>query len=116
MHEGFDRNRIRRHLLIFALSAPILAILTYFGLSQVSFNPVSNVIYLYICKAMFRPSHIWSCTSVIMRSKPTTCQFPTFLVSHILQFISFKILVTESNYLFVNCGYAASGFELAQDV
>lgn len=43
MHEGFDRNRIRRHLLIFALSAPILAILTYFGLSQRSKEVLSDI-------------------------------------------------------------------------
>ncbi|GIX69715.1 zinc transporter ZIP9 [Caerostris darwini] len=34
MHEGFDRIKIRKHLLIFALAAPVLAIITYFGISQ----------------------------------------------------------------------------------
>ena len=29
------RNRIRKHLLVFAAAAPIMALLTYFGLSQV---------------------------------------------------------------------------------
>lgn len=43
MHEGFDRNRIRRHLLIFALSAPVLAIITYFGLSQRSKEVLSDI-------------------------------------------------------------------------
>jgi solute carrier family 39 (zinc transporter), member 9 len=43
MHEGFDRNRIRRHLLIFALSAPVLAIVTYFGLSQRSKEVLSDI-------------------------------------------------------------------------
>ena len=36
LHEGFDRNRIRRHLAVFSAAAPLLAIITYFGLSQVS--------------------------------------------------------------------------------
>uniref|UniRef100_T1JMB8 Zinc transporter ZIP9 n=1 Tax=Strigamia maritima TaxID=126957 RepID=T1JMB8_STRMM len=34
LHAGLDRSRIKRHLLIFALSAPVLAIVTYFGISQ----------------------------------------------------------------------------------
>lgn len=34
MHEGLDRIRIRKHLLIFALAAPVSAIVTYFGISQ----------------------------------------------------------------------------------
>jgi len=35
MHAGLERNRIRKHLLVFALAAPVLAMLTYVGLSQV---------------------------------------------------------------------------------
>ncbi|XP_023019990.2 zinc/iron regulated transporter-related protein 102B isoform X1 [Leptinotarsa decemlineata] len=34
LHEGIDRQRIRKHLLIFSLSAPILTCLTYFGIGQ----------------------------------------------------------------------------------
>ncbi|KAJ8939348.1 hypothetical protein NQ318_005709 [Aromia moschata] len=34
MHEGIDRARIRRHLLIFSLSAPVLTCCTYFGIGQ----------------------------------------------------------------------------------
>jgi len=34
LHEGFDRTRIRRHLTVFAFSAPVLAIITYVGLNQ----------------------------------------------------------------------------------
>ncbi|CAH3021688.1 unnamed protein product, partial [Porites evermanni] len=34
LHEGLVRNRIRKHLLVFAAAAPIMALLTYFGLSQ----------------------------------------------------------------------------------
>ena len=29
LHEGLDRNRARKHLLIFSLSAPLLAVTTY---------------------------------------------------------------------------------------
>ena len=36
LHEGLDRNRIRRHLMIFSLAAPLLALLTFFGIGQVS--------------------------------------------------------------------------------
>lgn len=34
LHEGLQRNRIRKHLFVFALAAPLLAVVTYFGLSQ----------------------------------------------------------------------------------
>lgn len=34
MHEGLDRKRIKRHLLIFSLSAPIMSLFTYFCISQ----------------------------------------------------------------------------------
>ncbi|KAJ8982053.1 hypothetical protein NQ317_001748 [Molorchus minor] len=34
LHEGIERHRIRRHLLIFSLSAPVLTICTYFGIGQ----------------------------------------------------------------------------------
>ena len=37
LHENFDRDRIRKHLLVFSVAAPLLTVITYFGLSQVSF-------------------------------------------------------------------------------
>ncbi|XP_013176239.1 PREDICTED: zinc transporter ZIP9 [Papilio xuthus] len=36
MHAGLERNRIRKHLLIFSCSAPLLALLTYFGIGNES--------------------------------------------------------------------------------
>lgn len=36
LHEGLDRNRIRRHLTLFSVAAPFMALLTYFGLGQSS--------------------------------------------------------------------------------
>ncbi|CAB1330452.1 unnamed protein product, partial [Coregonus sp. 'balchen'] len=36
MHAGLERNRIRKHLLVFALAAPVLAMVTFVGLSQVT--------------------------------------------------------------------------------
>ena len=35
LHEGFDRTRIRKHLAVFSVAAPLLSVITYFGLSQV---------------------------------------------------------------------------------
>ncbi|MBN3270369.1 S39A9 protein, partial [Polyodon spathula] len=43
MHAGLERNRIRRHLLVFALAAPVLSMLTYLGLSQSSKEALSEV-------------------------------------------------------------------------
>lgn len=34
LHEGIDRQRIRRHLGIFSMSAPLLTLVTYFGIGQ----------------------------------------------------------------------------------
>ncbi|XP_014671011.1 PREDICTED: zinc transporter ZIP9-like [Priapulus caudatus] len=42
LHEGLERNRIRKHLLIFALAAPLLSVVTYFGLSQGNKETLSN--------------------------------------------------------------------------
>lgn len=43
MHEGLDRVKIRKHLLVFALAAPALAILTYFGISQSTKERLSSL-------------------------------------------------------------------------
>ncbi|KAI7688289.1 hypothetical protein SSS_05927 [Sarcoptes scabiei] len=34
LHEGLDRNKTRRHLIMFSLSAPIASFITYFGISS----------------------------------------------------------------------------------
>lgn len=49
LHEGIDRKRIRRHLGIFSLSAPLLTLVTYFGIGQEqketlnSFNATASI-------------------------------------------------------------------------
>ncbi|XP_005810709.1 zinc transporter ZIP9 [Xiphophorus maculatus] len=43
MHGGLERNRIRKHLLVFALAAPVLAMLTFLGLSQSSKEALSDI-------------------------------------------------------------------------
>ncbi|XP_015751372.1 PREDICTED: zinc transporter ZIP9-like isoform X3 [Acropora digitifera] len=43
LHEGLVRNRIRKHLLVFAAAAPVMALVTYFGLSQSSKEVLSSV-------------------------------------------------------------------------
>lgn len=42
MHEGLDRIRIRKHLIVFALAAPVSAIVTYFGISQSAKEALSS--------------------------------------------------------------------------
>lgn len=42
MHAGLDRNRIRKHLLIFSCSAPLLALVTYFGIGNESKQTLSD--------------------------------------------------------------------------
>lgn len=34
LHEGIERQRIRRHLAVFSAAAPLLTLLTYFGIGQ----------------------------------------------------------------------------------
>ena len=41
------RNRIRKHLLVFAAAAPIMALLTYFGLSQVIIQQCYIVLHVH---------------------------------------------------------------------
>jgi hypothetical protein len=53
MHEGLERNRIRRHLIIFSVSAPLLALLTYFGLGQVGYLIRSSEFNPYTVLANF---------------------------------------------------------------
>ena len=33
LHEGLDKGRVKKHLMIFALSAPVMAIVTFIMLS-----------------------------------------------------------------------------------
>lgn len=43
LHEGLERTRIRKHLLIFSLAAPLMAVVTYFGLGQDGKDTLSSV-------------------------------------------------------------------------
>ncbi|XP_066593275.1 zinc transporter ZIP9 [Prorops nasuta] len=43
LHEGVDRKRIGKHLLVFSLAAPCLAVLTYFGIGKEGKETLSNV-------------------------------------------------------------------------
>ncbi|XP_011307933.1 zinc transporter ZIP9-A [Fopius arisanus] len=43
LHEGVDKKRISRHLLVFSLSAPCLALITYFGIGKEGKETLSNV-------------------------------------------------------------------------
>lgn len=43
LHEGLVTARIRKHLMVFAAAAPVMALVTYFGLSQSSKEVLSSV-------------------------------------------------------------------------
>ncbi|XP_076443007.1 zinc transporter ZIP9-like [Babylonia areolata] len=43
LHENLERSRIRTHLLVFSLAAPVLTVVTYFGLSQTSTESLSDM-------------------------------------------------------------------------
>lgn len=43
LHEGVDRKKISRHLLIFSLAAPCLALVTYFGIGKEGKETLSSV-------------------------------------------------------------------------
>ncbi|XP_017062595.1 zinc transporter ZIP9-B [Drosophila eugracilis] len=43
LHEKVDRKKIRRHLCVFSLSAPLLTILTYFGIGQEQKETLNSV-------------------------------------------------------------------------
>ncbi|XP_045487241.1 zinc transporter ZIP9 [Pieris rapae] len=42
LHAGLERNRIRKHLLIFSCSAPLFAVITYFGIGNDSKQTLSD--------------------------------------------------------------------------
>lgn len=43
LHEGIERQRIRKHLAIFSASAPLLTLITYFGIAQEQKETLSSV-------------------------------------------------------------------------
>ncbi|KAL8621488.1 hypothetical protein ACOMHN_058249 [Nucella lapillus] len=43
LHENLERSKIRLHLLVFSLAAPVLTVITYFGLSQASTESLSDM-------------------------------------------------------------------------
>ncbi|KAL7291129.1 hypothetical protein TKK_0015255 [Trichogramma kaykai] len=43
LHEGVEKRKIQRHLLIFSLAAPCLAVITYFGIGKEGKETLSNV-------------------------------------------------------------------------
>jgi len=43
LHEKVDRQQIRKHLALFSLSAPLLTILTYFGIGQEQKETLNSV-------------------------------------------------------------------------
>lgn len=43
LHEGIERRRIRKHLLIFSLAAPVLTCITYFGIGQKQKETLSSL-------------------------------------------------------------------------
>ena len=53
LHEGLDRNRARKHLLIFSISAPALALITFIGLSSGS----SAMVRVNFCQFVISCTH-----------------------------------------------------------
>ncbi len=43
LHEGIERQRIRRHLAIFSASAPLFTLITYFGIAQEQKETLNSV-------------------------------------------------------------------------
>ena len=52
------RNRIRKHLLVFAAAAPVMALVTYFGLSQ-----VHCVIIIVVCVIITKTFQKMACAA-----------------------------------------------------
>jgi len=43
LHEGINRQTIRKHLLVFSIAAPLLTLVTYFGIGQEQKETLNNV-------------------------------------------------------------------------
>lgn len=52
LHEGLDRNRTRKHLMIFSISAPAMALVTYIGLASSGTSGASGTVRK-TCKCNF---------------------------------------------------------------
>ena len=57
LHEGLDRNRARKHLLIFSVSAPLLALITFICLSSGS-EAIDGKVKYPICLAPVIPTYL----------------------------------------------------------
>ena len=45
LHEGLERNRVRKHLLVFSVAAPSAAVLTFLLLQVISLKILKNILY-----------------------------------------------------------------------
>ena len=43
LHEGIERNKIRKHLFLFSLSAPLLTLITYFCIGKEQKETLNSV-------------------------------------------------------------------------
>ena len=47
--QGYDKTTAKKHLLVFALAAPLSAFLSYFGLVRVSVSELSVATIISVC-------------------------------------------------------------------
>ncbi|GAB1297578.1 Zinc transporter ZIP9 [Apodemus speciosus] len=89
MHAGLERNRIRKHLLVFALAAPAMSMLTYLGLSKSSKEALSEVnatgvamlfsagTFLYVATVHVLPESILVCSTLLVARFCSGTGFPS---------------------------------------
>ena len=58
--QGFDKATAKKHLLIFALAAPVAAFFSYFGLTRVSWGLVKIVVCMLVYMYIHVHVYTWS--------------------------------------------------------
>ncbi|KAF0291432.1 Zinc transporter ZIP9 [Amphibalanus amphitrite] len=77
LHEGLERARVRRHLLVFSVAAPLMALLTFFGIGQGGGEALADTSATGLCLLFSAGTFLYVSTvhvlpEVISRGDPKT--------------------------------------------
>ena len=94
--QGYDKSTAKKHLLVFALAAPVAAFFSYFGLTRVrEMQRLWTIIYMYlIIKSLLFIIHMYTCIMFFI---------PTFQIMYTVQFpiTGFSMLLSAGTFLYV---------------
>jgi solute carrier family 39 (zinc transporter), member 9 len=92
LHEGLDRIRARRHLIIFALAAPIMAILTYLVLNLPNQQAIVSLNHTGLCMLFSAGTFLYVSTVHVLPEIQSRRDGKQFTLSEMCVFIFGAIL------------------------